>query len=165
MLGDKKEVRLDMLMPVIREKLNMGAKVSLIASGNSMYPLFRHRKDTYTLCKIEGADAKKYDMILYQRDDGQYVLHRIVGVGTDGFVLRGDNQYQNEYPVRAEQIIAGVCSFSRDDRQTDCNSLKYRIYAVLWVNTVTLRRAVRFVKHLPYRVLRKIYRTLKRGGN
>lgn len=164
-MDHNKEVQLDMLMPMIREKLDLGAEVSLISSGSSMYPLFRHRQDTFCLTKAAGEHVKKYDMILYQRDNGRYILHRIVGIGEKGYILRGDNQYRNEYPIRADQVIAKVCSFCRKGRQTSCENIWYRIYAVIWVNTVFLRRKASSVKRFVYRVLRKIYRILFKGGN
>lgn len=158
-----KEVQLDTLMPLIREKLNMGGEVELPSSGNSMYPLFRHRQDTFALHQLEWA-PRKYDMILYQRDNGKYVLHRIVGIGPEGYILRGDNQFENEYPVRADQVIAVVSRFCRNGKQVSCHNGWYRLYAVVWVNTIGLRRGISFVKKLPYRAVRKIGRTLKKVG-
>lgn len=151
-------------MPVIREKLDLGAEVELPSSGNSMYPLFRHRKDSFRLKKIKGEEARKYDMILYQRDNGRYILHRIVRVGPEGYSLRGDNQYTDEFPVRADQIIGRVCSFCRNGRQIDCESLSYWAYCRFWVHTVRVRQGLLFLKHLPRRVVRKIVRTLKKVG-
>lgn len=158
-MKNKQEVALDMLMPVIREKLEMGGTVSLGASGNSMSPLFRHRKDTVSLEKTDGREVKKYDMILYQRPDGKYVLHRIVGVGADGYILRGDHQYADEYPVKPEWVIAKVTGFVRNGRRTECTNILYRMYAVCWVNTVSLRHWLFYGKSLPARGCRKICRT------
>lgn len=165
MLVDKREVQLEMLMPVIKEKLNLGAEVNLISSGNSMCPLFHHRKDTVCLKQAVGSDVKKYDMILYQRDNGKYVLHRVVGNGPEGFILRGDNQYENEYPIREDQVIAKVCGFSRNGgNRVSCENIRYRMYAVLWVNTAGLRRMFSKIKRFPRRAVRKLYRILVKGG-
>lgn len=159
-----KEVQLDLLMPVIQEKLNMGAEVELPSSGSSMYPLFRHRQDSFRLEKIGDREVRKYDMILYRRSSGKYVLHRVVGVRPEGYVLRGDNQFENEFPVRPDQVIARVCSFCRGGRQVDCRNLGYRLYCRLWVHSSRLRRGLSFVMRLPYRAVRKIARTLKKVG-
>ena len=82
----KRYAALDEMMPVIREKLDAGGEVRLPASGRSMTPLFRDGKDTVILEAADKKGLKKYDMILYRRDNGQYVLHRIVGRsgGRDG---------------------------------------------------------------------------------
>lgn len=159
----KKEVELDELMPLIQEKLNMGAEVELPSSGNSMYPLFRHRQDSFRLSRTENA-PEKYDMVLYRRDNGTYVLHRIVGVGPEGYILRGDNQFDSEYPVRADQIIAVVSSFSRSGKQVCCGDFGYWLYTRLWVSTAALRHGAAALKKSAGRALRKVRRILKKVG-
>lgn len=160
MKNKKEEVYLDVLMPVIREKLELGATVNLGSSGNSMYPLFRHRKDSVCLEKADGREVRKYDMIFYQRPEGSYVLHRIVGKGKEGYILRGDHQYENEYPVKPEQVIARVSSFVRNGREVSCRNIRYRMYAVVWVNTVTLRHWLFHGKSISARGCRKLCRML-----
>ena len=51
---------------------------------------------------------KKRDIILYKRDSGQYVLHRIVKVKDNTFTLVGDNQHELEHGIRLDQILAIV---------------------------------------------------------
>ena len=60
---------------VINEK---GFLVSTIV-GISMYPLLRQRKDSVHIVKINKT-LKKNDVILYKRDTGQYVLHRLIKI-------------------------------------------------------------------------------------
>lgn len=142
MQKSSQSVAFDSMMEVISEKLSVGGDVLISASGNSMYPLFRHQKDQVRLSKAEGT-LKKYDMILYRRDNGQYVLHRIVGIGANGFILRGDAQTVNEYPVREDQVIAKVSGFVRKGKEYTCNEMLYRLYVYLWTHTVLLRRIYR----------------------
>jgi len=148
-----KEVEFAALMQLIEEKLSMDGEVNILATGNSMYPLFRHKRDQVLLGRAETGKLKKYDMILYRRDSGQYVLHRIVGEKKDGYVLRGDHQLWDEYPVRPDQVIAKVRSFSRNGRQTSCEDMGYRIYVQVWTHTVLLRRAAARGKSLLRRLL------------
>ena len=42
-------VTFDSMMGVIREKLSGGGDVLISASGNSMYPLYRHQKEQVLL--------------------------------------------------------------------------------------------------------------------
>ena len=87
MLKNKYTVEFDSLMEIIETKLSQGSEVIILATGNSMMPLFKHKRDQ--VCLIKERNLKKYDMILYRRLNGQYVLHRIVGKNSDGFILRG----------------------------------------------------------------------------
>ena len=67
-------------MPIIRESLEGGRTVSFSPRGVSMLPMLRQERDTIELSPIVGR-LKKYDLPLYQRESGQYVLHRIVKAG------------------------------------------------------------------------------------
>lgn len=153
MRKDSQNVAFDSMMEVIKEKFSFGGEVIISATGNSMYPLFRHQKDRVCLRSAEGEALKKYDMILYQRENGQYVLHRIVGSGEKGFVLRGDGQAVNEYPVRAEQVIAKVARFTRNGKEYTCSHPGYRVYVYVWTHTVMLRKVWRKGKNFLWRVV------------
>lgn len=128
------------LMPLIAGKLEQNGDVKIPARGNSMAPLFRHGRDCVCLHTVDAAAVKKYDIIFYRRPNGKYVLHRVVGVKKDGYVLRGDGQLLDEYPVRPEWIIARVEGFHRGGRDYSCAHWAHRVYAVVWVNTVWVRR-------------------------
>ena len=60
--------------------------------GNSMYPLIRQGKDVLIIKKCN-TRLKKMDVPLYKRESGQYVLHRIIKVNENDYVIRGDNTY------------------------------------------------------------------------
>ena len=115
-----------------------------------MYPIFRNNKDKVTVKKADA--VKKRDVILYRRDDGSYVLHRVVGKGKLGYKLCGDNQVVVEYPVSVDNVIAVMTSFERKGREFDAHTLWYRIYSFVWCLSVPLRpleyKLVRFVKRL-----------------
>ena len=64
-----------------------GVFVSTTA-GMSMYPMLRNRRDTIIVKPYEGR-LKKYDIPLYKRN-GTYILHRIVKVLPDSYVICGD---------------------------------------------------------------------------
>lgn len=67
---------------------------------------------------------KKYDIPFYQRDNGQYVLHRIVGVG-DTYTCIGDNQFISDDGVRSDQMIAVVTAFARGKKVISLKKLYY----------------------------------------
>ena len=54
--------------------------------GDSMMPLLRNRRDTVKIIPVSGR-LKKYDLPLYKRPDGKYVLHRIVKVKKDHYEI------------------------------------------------------------------------------
>jgi hypothetical protein len=140
------------LMPLIRERLAAGQSVSFSPKGTSMLPMLRQGVDTVELSGIQGG-LKKYDIPLYQRENGQFVLHRIVKTGKS-FTCMGDNQFQPEYPVEPEQMIAVVTAFTRNGRRIEVTNPGYRFYCRFWCFT-------RPVRHLLRRCWRGVKRLLK----
>lgn len=131
-------------MPIIKESLSNGNNVRFSPRGTSMLPMLRQGKDSVVISPIKGK-LKKYDLPLYQRDNGQYVLHRIVAVG-DTYTCIGDNQFVYEYDIRQDQLIGVVTAFERDDKKYSTNIASYRLYCIVWHYS---------------RVFRKLWRKLK----
>ena len=133
----EKKMRLDDLMPLIRERLAAGQTVSFFPNGVSMLPMLRQGRDSVELSPAPER-LKKYDLPLYQRDNGQYVLHRVVAVGKD-YTCVGDNQFLLEPGVERRQVIALVTSFTRDGKRVEVTDLRYQIYCRLWCASRPIR--------------------------
>lgn len=155
-----KRIDLDSLMPIITEQLAGGNSVTFSPRGVSMLPMLHQGRDTVTLSPIVDK-LKKYDLPLYRRDNGKYVLHRIVSV-KDGITCVGDNQFALERGLREDQMIAIVTSFTRDGREISVESAWYKLYCRFWHFTRPVRRIFRFAVGLPRRVINKIKRTVNK---
>lgn len=139
----KKDAALDTLMPLIREELAAGKSVRFSPRGISMLPMLRPGVDTVTISPPP-AKLKKYDLPLYQRDNGKYILHRVVAVG-DTYTCLGDNQFRKEQGVRHDQIIGLVTEFTRGEKTVSVTVWKYRLYCRFWAFTRFPRRCLRKV--------------------
>ncbi|MDE7112792.1 MAG: S24/S26 family peptidase, partial [Acetatifactor sp.] len=73
------------------------------------------------------------DVVLYRRDGGILVLHRIWKRGRDGFYLVGDNEHQIEGPLRRDQIKGILVGIVRKGRYFSVNNLLYRAASGLWL--------------------------------
>ena len=125
-----KQVRLEQAMPVIKECLEKGCSVRFSPRGTSMLPMLRQGVDSVVLSPLP-EQLRKYDLPLYQRENGQYVLHRIVRVG-DTYTCVGDNQFELETGLRHAQMIAVVTGFTRDKREHSVEEVGYWLYCRLW---------------------------------
>lgn len=150
----EKQVTLDELMPLIREQLAGGQSVTFFPHGISMLPLLREGRDSVTL-SAPPEKLKKYDIPLYQRKDGQYVLHRVIKVG-DTYTCMGDNQFVREEGVQHEQVIAVCTAISRDGKRMSVNSASLRFYATCWHYSRFPRRAAAAVWRRAVRLWKKI---------
>ncbi len=134
----RKSMYLDDLMPLIREQLDSGSSVRIHPRGTSMLPMIREGVDSVVLSKLpEG--LKKYEVILYQRENGKYVLHRLIKVGKD-YTFIGDNQFEKEEGITREQLIARVSSFYRGDKKISVDAPSYRFYCRAWYGSRGIRR-------------------------
>lgn len=106
--------------------------------GCSMYPMLRNRRDTIIISPYEGR-LKKYDVPLYRRGS-DYILHRIIEVRPDSYVICGDNCIQKEYGISDEQILGVLTGFYRGKKQIDMNGLPYRLYVRCWCAMFPLRK-------------------------
>ena len=132
------QLQLDELMPVIRERLEDGNSVRFMPRGTSMLPMLRQGIDSVVLSAAP-QELKKYDLPLYQRLDGKYILHRIVGRAGEYYVCVGDNQFRVEIGVSRLQILAVVTGFYRKNRYISCKKPIYQIYCRFWHYTRKMR--------------------------
>lgn len=141
----EKSIRLEELMPLITERLAAGKSVRFAPRGTSMLPMLRQGRDKVVLSPLTGK-LKKYDLPLYRRDNGQFVLHRVVAVG-DTYTCIGDNQFELEPGIRKDQLIGVVTAFSREDRDIPVTDTAYRVYCRLWHWTRPVRHPIVRIKN------------------
>ncbi len=125
-------------MPLIRETLAAGQNVEFSPRGTSMLPMLRQGRDRVVLSPLPKV-LKKYDLPLYQRKNGQYVLHRIVSVG-ETITCVGDNQFALERGLEPGQMIGLVTAFYRGDRKILVTDWHYRLYCRFWHYSRPVRR-------------------------
>jgi len=114
-----------------------GGTAALTVTGSSMMPMLYHRRDSVTL--MRPADPlRKGQIILYKRDNGRYVLHRIIKAAEDHYVCCGDNQADTE-TVAPRQVLAVTVRFQRKGRTYRLSHPLYRVYTFLWVELFCLR--------------------------
>ena len=80
------------------------------------------------------------DMVFYQRDSGQYVMHRIWKKKEDGYYIVGDAQTQIEGPVRRDQIFARITKVKRKGRILQPGDFWWEFFEHIWIRIVPLRR-------------------------
>lgn len=106
--------------------------------GDSMMPLIKQGRDVLVISAVNGR-LKRYDIPLYKRESGQYVLHRILKVRKNDYVICGDNRCNKEYGITDRHIIGVLSGIIRDGREIPVTDIKCRIYAHLWCDLFPVR--------------------------
>ncbi len=137
----EKDLRMEQLVPLIQERLEAGQSVRFSPRGISMLPMLRQGTDSVVLSALPER-LQRYDLPLYQRENGQYVLHRVIGVG-DTYTCMGDNQFTPEPGLDHRQMIGLVTGFYRGEKYHSVREPGYWLYCRLWYHSRRLRRLCR----------------------
>ena len=126
-------------LDTVCELLRQGQRhVAIPVTGGSMVP-FLHGGDMAYL-DLPDSPLKKGDIVLYTRENGRYILHRIKKINKDGsFIMVGDAQQELEILPRRELIHARVTSARHQGKLTHPGQLRWWFYRYIWLNIVPLR--------------------------
>lgn len=129
--------------------------------GTSMMPLLRQGRDVMEIRKKGEERCKKYDAVLY-KVRGRYILHRILEVRENDYVIVGDNCFRKEYGITDQQILGVLTGVVRDGRHISVTDRKYQCYVHLWCDFYPVRAAILYTKAQLGRVKGKIARTVRK---
>lgn len=139
--GHTQSASMEELAPLMQERLAAGQSVRFSPKGVSMLPMLRQGRDSVVLSPLPER-LNRYDIPLYRRADGSYVLHRIVEVG-ETYTCLGDNQFVLEPGVTREQMIGMVTGFYRGEKYHHVKEWGYQGYCRIWYHARGLRRFLR----------------------
>lgn len=105
--------------------------------GVSMLPMLKNRRDTIVV-KSKTERLKRLDVALYKRGEA-YVLHRVLRAVDGGYIIRGDNCYEDEN-VPEDAVIGVLTEFFRKNKHILCTDKKYIRYAEKRLKTYKFRR-------------------------
>lgn len=152
-IRNNRKIRHVSTMSVLKDAKNRGKEAGYLkvfsdddtftatASGNSMWP-FIEDGDRISISPVS-RPPEKYDIVLYSRDNGMLVLHRVIKVSADGYYIAGDNQTELEGPVTMDMIQGILKGFYHNGKYTKASFLRGRLWAALR----PLRKAYRGVKN------------------
>lgn len=140
----------------IEEVLSLKGKYVGPTVGVSMLPMLKNRRDTIVV-SVKTDRLKPLDVALYKRGE-DYVLHRVISITDDGYIIRGDNCYADE--VVPESAVIGVLTeFFRKDRHFTCADKRYLAYAKRRVKSYKARC---FFFNFRQRIKKSIKRLIKK---
>lgn len=137
-----KTVSPDVIMEPLLALLDDVEAVPLVISGSSMTPFLVHGRDTVYLSKAD-SPLKKGDMVLYQRRNGTYILHRVLKADRDVYTMVGDAQTHSEPGIRAEQVRAVVAAVRRKGKLLQKGCFWWDFFEKAWIRMIPIRPIVR----------------------
>ena len=119
-------------------------------------PFLRHNRDEVFFSEPKRA-LKKGDIVFYQRESGQFVMHRIQRVRPEGYYIIGDNQTVIEGPVAREQIFGIVTRVIRNGVEMGPGDFWWEAFEYVWIRMIPLRRLVMLIYRMYIKIGKKIH--------
>ena len=102
------------------EKLQI---IAFVPMGNSMWPMLKNNGQSVVVEKKKER-LNKYDVAFYIRESGKYVLHRVVEVKDDGYIMQGDSQGFTEF-IKEQNVFGKMLGFYKGKKYIQCTDEKY----------------------------------------
>ncbi len=134
----------------IVKALNEVGFLCLEFKGTSMNPLFIEGRDKVCLYPLKPNTAvKRGDIVLFKRDNGEHVLHRVMAKCGDKLKMCGDNQRLIEEGVNLSQVLAICKGYYKYDKYIDFEkSIKYKFYKNTYGKCLIFRRVRNLFKRI-----------------
>ena len=125
----------------IKEELLKNGNIIFPNRGTSMLPLLREGRDVMIIHKKKkGKRFRKGDAVLFERANGDLVLHRISDVLRDGYLIIGDNCTEKEH-VKEKNVLGIMTGVIRDGKKTiKVTDPLYRLYLLAWTSIFPIRK-------------------------
>ena len=145
----------------IKEALETDGKYTGLTLGTSMRAMIHQGRDNIIVVRPKGR-LKKYDIPVYILPSGKYVMHRIIEVHDDHYIIMGDNLLKREY-VTDDMICGQLIGYYKNGKKyIDLSTNKgYKLYSRIWVALIPIRPLYMKVKGAVLKVLRPIYHKIK----
>ena len=143
------------LEPLIREAMEKNFTFTMMPKGTSMLPLIREGLDSVILSPLP-EEIKAGDVILYKRENGQFVLHRVMKVTHGSYIMCGDNQVIFEKGILRRNMIALATGMIRENKEiTFSDNREYSLYTQKILKAKKLKNLLHRIKAVIKKLLRK----------
>lgn len=138
----------DIFFAQVESEIAAGRSVRFKVKGNSMYPLLRNNKDEVTLSPLT-RDPSVMDIVLF-RYRSKHVLHRIIAINGNTYIIQGDGIYLSYEKCTRDDIIGLVTKVHKKkgvDIRTSSGILRFNSWC--WFKMRFLRRWILGALFLP----------------
>ena len=154
------KINMETLLPFIEEAFSRDLDFQIPITGTSMNPLLYQNRD---FAKIQKPvlPLQIGDIPLYRRNDGAFVLHRVVGIKNNGeYIMCGDNQFLLEYGITDANIIGIAKTLIINGKEIDVDTdAQYLKHKKKYVENVGRRYPIRKLRYKLHFIKEKFLKT------
>ncbi|NLE11728.1 MAG: GNAT family N-acetyltransferase [Actinobacteria bacterium] len=139
-------------LQLLRAVSERGLALRTRVLGLSMSPSIRN-EDIVTIASMGGDEPRVGDVVAFVVPGSERLaVHRIVGRGASGWLLRGDNCRETDGVVIDERILGRVVRVERDGRDVDFGTGR-KGCRIAWLSRTGTLTALRSLRHAPRRLV------------
>ena len=129
----------DIFFAQVESEIAEGRSVRFKVKGSSMFPFLRNEMDEVCLSPLTET-PKKMDIVLF-RFNGKHILHRIIDVKDDTYIIQGDGIYMSSEYCKKQDIVGIVTSLHKAGwKPVSTSSGWYKFFSALWFKFRFCRR-------------------------
>lgn len=137
-----------------KSQIEKNGAIAFVPGGNSMWPMLKNKKQS-VIVVAKTQRLKKFDVAFYLRDNGAFVLHRVMQVLDDGYVMCGDSQFTLE-KVKEENVFGIMTSFYRGKKCVEVTDEKYILQVQRYYARPKIRKIRLKIFYLRQRIKNKL---------
>ena len=121
----------DIFFTQVETEIAAGRSVRFKVKGSSMYPLLREGKDEVTLSELT-REPQVMDILLF-RYKGKHLLHRIISISGDIYIIQGDGIYLSKEICQRNDIVGIVTEIHKQGKtHVLTTSKRAKFYILCW---------------------------------
>ncbi len=134
--------------------------IIFVPNGVSMWPFLKNHGQSVVVERKTGR-LEVYDVAFYQRENGSFVLHRVLKVLNDGYLTCGDSQLNLE-KVKEEGVFGVMVEFYKGKTLINARDEKYLKRVKKWYERKKWRKFRLKIFYFSLRVKSKLKRIFTR---
>lgn len=139
---EKRFISSEILFSAIAEQLAEHRRAAFTVTGMSMWPFLCHGRDQVVVESCQPDSLRRGDIVLLQTHLGNYLLHRITMITSDGFVTTGDGNYLRDGEFPFSCVMAKVTCLIRNGKRIVCSGWKWKFVSWLWMLLFPIRKGI-----------------------
>ncbi len=130
------------LFGAIKQTLSEGYEVEFTVTGNSMWPILCHKRDSVIISACNLQEIKNGDTVLYCPIPEKYLLHRIIHIKNGTFRAAGDGNCFYDGTFSTDCIVAKVTAYIRKGKKYSANGFAMHMWSFCWRILFPIRKTL-----------------------
>ena len=127
------------LFDAVKQTLSDGYDVEFTVTGNSMWPILCHKRDSVIISACNVQEIKPGDTVLYCPIPEKYLLHRITHMTDGKFRAAGDGNCFYDGTFSTDCIVAKVTTYIRKGKKYSADSFAMKMWSFCWRHLFPVR--------------------------